>query len=175
MDTINQLVSTKQRDTTIDIIKGFAMIAVVLLHINFLFPKWTIVNTSSILGGLWHVALFFVVSGWFLKDSRLLDFKTFTKGKIINLYLKAMYVYIPLVLLHNVFLKVGWLYDDVAYRHGFLSVFSFSQILSHIGLQFLFTQREPFAGAMWFVDSLFLGLIIYSLTLVSTKNEQKSL
>lgn len=95
----------KQRDSTIDIIKGFAMISVVLLHINFAFPKIGILNMNSLFGGLWHVAVFFVVSGWLLKDSKLLSCKSFAKGKVINLYLKAMYVYIPLVLLHNAFLS----------------------------------------------------------------------
>lgn len=59
MDTANQINSLKQRDSTIDIIKGFAMIAVVLLHINFAFPKIGILNTNSLFGGLWHVAVFF--------------------------------------------------------------------------------------------------------------------
>lgn len=163
MDTANQINSLKQRDSTIDIIKGFAMIAVVLLHINFTFPRIGILNTNSLFGGLWHVAVFFVVSGWFLKDCKLLSFKSFAKGKVINLYLKAMYVYIPLVLLHNAFFKIGWLYGDINYHHGFLGGFTFPQILSHICFQFFFTQREPFSGAMWFVDSLFLGLLLYSL------------
>lgn len=82
----------KKRNTTIDIIKGFAIIAVVLLHINFNFPKWHLLNIDSICGSLWHVAVFFVVSGWFLKDSRLLNFKTFARGKVVNLYVKALYV-----------------------------------------------------------------------------------
>lgn len=163
MDTVSQINSLKHRDSTIDMIKGFAMIAVVLLHINFAFPRNGVLNTNSLFGGLWHVAVFFVVSGWFLKDSKLLSFKSFAKGKITGLYLKAMYVYIPFVLLHNIFFKIGWLYGDVYYHHGILGDFTFFQMLSHIGFQFLFTQREPFSGAMWFVDSLFLGLLLYSM------------
>lgn len=152
----------KKRNTTVDIIKGFAIIAVVLLHINFNFPKWHLLNIDSICGSLWHVAVFFVVSGWFLKDSRLLNFKTFARGKVVNLYVKALYVYIPLVLLHNVFLKFGWLFEDFKYRHGTMEEYSIVQTIYHIVYQFLFTQREPFSGAMWFVDSLFLGLLMYS-------------
>lgn len=163
MDKVNVSLHNSNRDATIDIIKGFAIVAVVLLHINFSFPKIGFINSYSIFGGLWHVAVFFVVSGWFLKDNRLLNFKTFAKGKIIHLYLKAMYVYIPFVLLHNVFLNNDWLYGDVNYHHGILSDYTFVQTLYHVGCQFLFTQREPFSGAMWFVDSLFFGLIFYSL------------
>lgn len=163
MDKVNVSLHNSNRDATIDIIKGFAIVAVVLLHINFSFPKIGFFNSYSIFGGLWHVAVFFVVSGWFLKDNRLLNFKTFAKGKIIHLYLKAMYVYIPFVLLHNVFLNNDWLYGDVNYHHGILSDYTFVQTLYHVGCQFLFTQREPFSGAMWFVDSLFFGLIFYSL------------
>lgn len=158
------MVSTveKKRDATIDIIKGFAMIAVVLLHVDFNFPKWHLLNVYSICGGLWHVAVFFVVSGWFLRDERLLDFKTFAKGKVINLYLKAMYVYIPFVLLHNVFLHFGLLSYNYDYGHGPAIDYSLSQIVYHIAGQFLLIQKEPYAGAMWFVDSLFLGLLLYA-------------
>lgn len=156
----------KKRNTTVDIIKGFAIIAVVLLHINFNFPKWHLLNIDSICGSLWHVAVFFVVSGWFLKDSRLLNFKTFTRGKVVNLYVKALYVYIPLVLLHNVFLKLGWLFGNFKYRHGTMEEYSIVQTIYHIICQFLFTKREPFSGAMWFVDSLFLGLLMYSVVTI---------
>lgn len=152
----------RQRDKTIDIIKGFAIIAVVLLHINFEFPRMPFFSINSALGGLWHVAVFFVVSGWFLKDDKMLDYKTFVWGKLKNLYLKAMWVYIPLVLLHNVFFKWGWLYDDIKYHNRFLTEFiGLGDYVKHIAMQFVFTHREPFSGAMWFVDSLFLGLLVY--------------
>ena len=75
-----------------------------------------------------------------------------------------MWIYIPFVLLHNLFFHLNWLFDDVEYNHRILLPFKGGgETFSHILMQFIFTHREPFSGAMWFVDSLFLGLLGYSL------------
>lgn len=153
---------SKPRENHVDIIKGFAIIAVVLLHINFSFTNNDVVNVYGLLGGQWHVAVFFLVSGFFLKEERLKHPWQFMKPKVKNLYLKAMWIYIPLVLLHNVFLKWGWLYPDVIYNNRYLHVFSGVEYVTHLVSQFLFFWREPFSGAMWYVDSLLFALTVYS-------------
>lgn len=157
----------KQRVLYVDMIKGTAIMAVVLLHIQFVFPS-SFFSLNSMLGGLWHVAIFFVVSGWFLKDERMLDFKSFAWGKTKGLYLKAMWIYIPLVLLHNLFFKWGWLFDDIVYNQRTLQPFTgITDTVKHLLMQFFFTHREPFSGAMWFVDSLFLALICFSIITIA--------
>lgn len=163
MDSIGIISSSMRiRENYVDIIKGFAIIAVVLLHINFTFPKYALINTGSLLGGQWHVAVFFLVSGFFIKDEQLAHPITFMKPKFWNLYIKALYIYIPLVVLHNVFLRWGWLYTDVLYNHKYLSEFNGMDWIVHIASQFLFFSREPLSGAMWYVDSLLLALSFYT-------------
>ena len=49
MDRISLKSPVSMRENYVDIIKGFAIIAVVLLHINFAFPKYALINTGSIL------------------------------------------------------------------------------------------------------------------------------
>lgn len=161
---------SKPRENYVDIIKGFAIIAVVLLHINFSFTNNDVINVYGLLGGQWHVAVFFLVSGFFLKEEKLKHPWQFMKPKVKNLYLKALWIYIPLVLLHNVFLKWRWLYPDVVYNNRYLHVFSGVDYVTHLASQFLFFWREPFSGAMWYVDSLLLALTVYSVgTWFSTK------
>lgn len=153
----------KQRDSCIDMIKGIAILAVVLLHINFNFTYGHF-TLYWILGGLWHVAVFFVISGWFLKDERMLDIKQFVWGKAKGLMVKAMYIHVAFVILHNLFFRIGWLFSDIEYGKRLLQPFDgASDVIRHLLMQFVFLQREPFAGAMWFVDSLFLGLSGYCL------------
>lgn len=153
----------KKRESYIDMIKGTAIMAVVLLHVNYNFPG-AYFSTYSLFGGLWHVAVFFVIGGWYLRDERLLDYKKFAWGKIKGLYIKAMWIYIPFVLLHNVFFRLNWLYEDVEYNNRLLLPFKdYSETMKHLLMQLFFTHREPFSGAMWFVDSLFLGLLGYCL------------
>lgn len=56
----------KQRNISIDIAKGFAIIAIVLGHIGFIYPKSTLVNTKDLLY-IWHVPVFFYFGRLFLK------------------------------------------------------------------------------------------------------------
>lgn len=153
----------KTRDKTIDIIKGFAIMAVVLLHIDYAFPKYVFLKLGNALGGSWHVAVFFIVGGWFLSDAKMLNLKHFLLGKVKSLYLKSILICVPLVLLHNIFLSNGWLYTDVLYNNRFITMYSEGDFFIHALKQFLLINKEPFAGAMWFVDSLFLGLSLYGI------------
>jgi fucose 4-O-acetylase-like acetyltransferase len=159
MQTMNQ----RKREVYVDIVKGVAIISVVLLHIDFLFPKYEFLNVDRALGGGWHVAVFFIVSGFFVKSESLLVPVKFMKHKINNLYLKALYVYIAFVLFHNVFLDSHWLYTNIAYNHRFLHYFSLTEMIEHIGFQFLFYYREPFSGAMWYVDTLLLAFFVWTI------------
>lgn len=152
----------KKRDLTIDIIKGVAITAVVLLHINYSFPEWTLLKIRSAFGGVWHVAVFFIVGGWFFKDEKIANIRAFVIGKVKGLYLKSLLVYIPLVFFHNTFFSIKWLFPDIEYNHKFLdSYYSAGDVLVHSLKQIVFLNREPFAGAMWFVDSLFWGILLY--------------
>ena len=88
------------RSLYVDIVKGVAIISVVLLHTNFQFPSSHYMPLSSLLGWMWHVAVFFLIGGFFIK------------GKLGSLYKLLLYFYIPVVLLHNFFIRIGW-YDSL--------------------------------------------------------------
>lgn len=92
----------------VDIAKGFAILSVVLLHINYQFYDSKYLPLATLLGELWHVPVFFLLGGFFLKEERLLQPVSFIKGKIKSLYRLLLYFYIPAVLLHNVLLHLGF-------------------------------------------------------------------
>ena len=52
--------NTAPRFLWVDISKGIAIIAVVLLHINFQFYESKYVPLTALLGSLWHVPVFFL-------------------------------------------------------------------------------------------------------------------
>lgn len=160
---MEEIRAVKHREQYVDFVKGCAMISVVLIHIDFVFPTYSFLNTRDILGGLWRVPVFFLVSGFFLRDDKMKHPMIFLKPKFKTLYLKALILYISYVLLHNVFLDWGWYFYDVEYRHGFMHKWDMFEILKHIMVQFLFFYREPVGGAMWYVDSLLIALVGYSL------------
>ena len=84
--------NTAPRFLWVDISKGIAIIAVVLLHINFQFYESKYVPLTALLGSLWHVPVFFLLGGFFLKEEKLLQTTSFIKGKIKSLYYLLLYL-----------------------------------------------------------------------------------
>lgn len=91
-----------KRSLSVDITKGVAIIAIVLGHIAYSYPRCSLLDTSALVYSLWHVAVFFIVAGFFIKEEQLVQPKLWFKKKFSSLYLKILYFYIPAVLLHNV-------------------------------------------------------------------------
>ena len=99
---------SSNRSLAVDITKGAAIISIVLGHINFCYPTFSLMNLGTLIYGLWHVSIFFLVAGFFIKEEQLVQPKLWFKKKFSSLYLKILYFYIPAVFLHNVFIKMGW-------------------------------------------------------------------
>lgn len=146
-----------KRSLSVDITKGVAIIAIVLGHIGFMYPSTKLVDFSILVFGLWHVAVFFIVAGFFIKEEQLVQPKFWFKKKFSSLYLKILYFYIPAVLLHNVFIRIGWYSLDSTKPiiHAYWGIDFVKQIVLTICLG----GREPIVGAMWFVYVLFMALI----------------
>lgn len=69
---------------------------------------------NDIIGELWHVAVFFMVGGFFLKESQLATPIAFIKHKIKTIYKLLLAFYIPIIILHNWFIHIEW------YETGFI-------------------------------------------------------
>ena len=155
--------NTTIRSQWVDIAKGFAILAVVLFHINYNYPDNRLFPVTALFGYAWHVPVFFLIGGFFIKEERLVQPVGFIKGKIKSLYRLLLYFYIPAVLLHNALLDIGW-YDTVTdYGGKFMSYWSATQTLKELLLAVCLAGREPILGAMWFVYVLFMALCGFSL------------
>lgn len=115
------MMNQQTRTAYVDIAKGIAILSVVLLHVNFIYPQLSFVNISAMLGWYWHVPVFFLIGGFFLKDEKLIHPISFIKGKFKSLYLLALYIYLPATLLHNYLLKIGWYSTHVNYGGKIIS------------------------------------------------------
>lgn len=146
-----------RRSISVDITKGVAIMAIVLGHVNFYYPTCDLVDSSVLVYGLWHVAVFFIVAGFFIKEELLIQPKHWFKKKFSSLYLKILYFYIPAVLLHNMLIYIGWYSlesaEPVIYEY---SAFDFAK---QAILAVCLGGKEPILGAMWFVYVLFMALI----------------
>lgn len=150
---------TNKRDTTWDAVKGIGIILVVIGHSgcpvyihNFIY--------------MFHMGLFFFVSGKFLKVNFIRggNLQTFVRRKVKGLYKPFVIYSILYTILHNLFYKIGW-YNDT---------YSIEQFLSHIVKIFAFKDvSENLIGPIWFLKSLFFGSVItYLICLIPKRNLQ---
>ena len=109
----------KQRDISVDILKGIGIILVVVGHANC--PQ----NLRNIIYSF-HMPLFFICSGLFFSFKDADDFNGFLIRRIKRLYFPFVKWSVIFLLLHNVFFKIGILngyygniYGDVSEYYSF--------------------------------------------------------
>ncbi len=150
----------KNKLVYMDIAKGLGIIAVVIGHAGA--PSFI---TNFIY--LFHIPLFFFISGYFWKDSYLVDIGSSILNRIRRLYVSYVTWGILFVVLHNIFIKV--------------SVYSTSPLTTPFGVinpqdnynQKLFITEiykrlmmnasvDPLFGAAWFLSALLSVFIIFT-------------
>lgn len=145
--TMPQTNKLKQRVATVDIVKCFAIMAVVLLHCDI---DWQDRWLPNLLGWSWHNEVFFLLAGFF----------TISWRRIGKLYLMATACYVTATLLHNVFIYVG-LYPEGGSHPGTGEPFVYWGFQEHIValVKAVFCMGRQYAmGAMWFVYALLFAL-----------------
>ena len=98
---------TASRNSCIDTIKGFACIAVVLIHYNWGNDLSTVLQVI----GRFAVPFFFFVAGFYLPDhnSNITSERTFQKTKHIgNILLKSVLFYTPFCIFWNLAMDPSW-------------------------------------------------------------------
>lgn len=147
----------------VDIAKGIAILAVVILHTDYHFPNTAFMPIKALIGGNWHVAVFFMIGGFFINEEKLSKPKPFIMDKFKSLYLLAAYFYVPAVLLHNVLFSWEWYDTSIVYGGKIVTEYTPLQLVKSLIATLLCAGREPILGAVWFVYSLFLALCMMSL------------
>ena len=141
----------KTRYIQMDIIRGISMILIVLAHTNSPINHFVY---------LFHLAMFFMLSGYFFKVDNVKDkksLKIFIKKRIIRLYLPYVISNIICILLNNVFIKVN-LYSGIS--HDF---FTIKDLFNQIVMVLLFSNTTEMVGATWFLPILFSITIVYGI------------
>lgn len=109
---------------------------------------------------MFHMPLFFIISGYCFKDFYLTDFKTFAKKRIRGLYVPFVKYSLLFILLHNVFYMIGVF--NAEFGSGVASeYYSFKTICIHSAQSFLLINHEQLISAVWFVAALFVGYFIF--------------
>ncbi len=148
-----------ERDNTADIAKGLAMILVVIGHCTLSTGLQGFLRTFVC---MFHVGVFFFMSGYFFNIKYIDDKWLFIKKKIKDLYVPFVRWTLFFVLLHNVFFSLHMI--DSTYP-GYVAHYELNDYLIHVVKTILFQSNELLLGAFWFIPALFLASIISLYTL----------
>lgn len=147
------------RESHVDIIKGWAMLTIVIFHSSSgLFTG----QYMQLMGNPWNVAVFFIVAGFFLNIDKMSQPVPFVLKKAKTLYVPATIIYLLAVLLHNVFVRIGWYplgeihpFNGRPFQlYGIKDIaFGCAKVICCCG------SGELIMGAMWFLYALIYSFV----------------
>jgi len=151
-----------KRNTSIDIIKGIAIFCVVAGH--SLFPLTHFIS-------LFHVAVFFIASGYFFKASNSEGGKNlflFLKRKFITLWLVYVIWMAIFTLLHNFFITIHVYTDDprlleyIPQTLGTLKErLTLTEMGENIAKAMIFHAGTEMGAAFWFIETMMELAVAY--------------
>lgn len=137
---------TNKYDSTFSIMKGVAIISVVIGHCSI---PWIEGFVNQ-----YHLAVFYFIAGYFFNPSYFDTPWIFIKKRVIRLYLPFIGYGFAFLLLHNLFCHWGF--------YPTYQIYSFSEWLRNFLLLVIrITSSELFMGAMWFPVSLLTVSLLY--------------
>ena len=146
--------SYKERIVWVDIVKGFAIFAVVALHTHYILPSYRFLNVPNLIGSIWHVPVFFVIAGFFLTEEKIKHPIVFGLTKLKKLYIPFICYTVIAILFHNTLLSHG-LYAPLMDGAAFETVhYTAIDILKQISLAFLTYSEDPITNPLWFLSTL---------------------
>lgn len=168
---------TEKRNNVIDYMKGIAIILMVLRHAGT--PGTEIVE-------IFHMALFFMVSGWCFSDRYTTDIKMagkFILRKVQTLYLPFVAFNLWNAWAHNILLKLNIYTGNPAFldnnpcggnQYGLYPFKDLDEVLRITKEVLLFRGEYQLGGATWFIRVLFWVSILWCLTNVLVRKFIKS-
>lgn len=156
--------SSGQRDKKIDLLKGMGIILMVFRHTEAPLSEFVL---------LFHMAVFFIASGYLFNQSKITDFRSligYTFRKIKSLWLPYFLFSSLFVLIHNLLLHLSFITDNPQYlveHTGRYAVLSDYYTLGAIGkgiikAAFFMGGGEQLGGALWFFQALFFLTVGYA-------------
>ncbi|QQS03801.1 MAG: acyltransferase family protein [Fibrobacterota bacterium] len=145
----------KDRDISIDIMKGLAILAIVWGHAGI---------KGSGFFYLFHVPLFFILSGYMESTKTIENFASAFKKKVKALYL-------PYVAYGLIFLLIRNFSVDLKMYSEYFRVDSVRDLAKNLFFIFTFNNVDPiFLGPLWFVFALFVANGAFFFLLSVTRN-----
>lgn len=152
---------THHHDTAFSIVKALGIVAVVISHAAILTPLETFTY-------YFNTAVSFFVAGYFFDDGQTATPGRFIGRKLRRLYLPYVVLGTLFVLLHNRFLEWHLIAYDFSAREAILP-YDTPELLRTLGRVFLFLHHEQMLAPFWFLQGLFLGLMLFFCITLATR------
>lgn len=130
---------------------------VVLAH-SFATPKFL---TNFIC--LFHMPLFFFLSGYCFKDKYIADKITYLKRSLLSLYVPFVITNLIFIGLHNIFFNLNIYNDTYGFLGNVSERYNLHDYLVHIYYTFRFMGQEQLLGGFWFLNCLFYARLLFLL------------
>ena len=144
-----------QFDGSVSFAKGIGIMLMVLGHTFFSAYGYALIY-------MFHMPLFFFLSGYCFRNSHLSDFGNFAKKRIRKIYIPFVKYCLILLLLHNVFFHLN-IYNEVYGFEGVVShLYGVSDYLKKSFLIFFcLSGNEQLLGGYWFLHTMFFASFIF--------------
>jgi fucose 4-O-acetylase-like acetyltransferase len=145
-----------KRADDLDIARGLGIIAVVLGHSGAPFAGFV---------GLYHMALFFFISGYFYRESYTTEPWVMVKKRIRTLYLPFIRYGLFFGLLHNFLFKINIYTDQIQSPYNRVAYFySYREFFVNLLKILSFAKVEQILATLWFLPVLFIVHLLFVLT-----------
>lgn len=142
------------RDNSISMAKGIAILLMVLVHAQFSQYGKVYVN-------MFHMPLFFFMSGYCFKASYLDNFLGFLWKRVKGAYWPFVKWGLLFLLMHNVFYSLNIYNGEYGYRGGVSHLYASTEFLQHaFDIITSMNGAEQLLGGYWFLHSYFVAAII---------------
>ena len=141
----------KNDNDTITYVKAVGIMLMVLAHCsNFLYVYYTVY--------MFHMPLFFLVSGYCFKEKYYSCPHTFVWKRIQGLWWPFVKWSLLFLFLHNTLHEINIYSDNYGYLGNGVHKYSQSEIIGHSkSIIFLMEGSDGMVGGFWFLKSLFFG------------------
>ena len=145
----------KLHNKDIDKLKGLGIILTVIGHSG---------SPFSPIIYLFHMPLFYFLSGYTFKENNIYDIKGLIKRRYKSIYIPFLKYSLIFILFHNIFVKLNFYTLNLYYDK--------STFLINLFKNFMFITTEQLLGAFWFLTSIFITNILYAILKKHCENKQ---
>ncbi len=159
------------RNQAVTITKAIGIILMVMDHAS------TGMRQLNIPIELFHMPLFFIMSGFCFNASNNIDFLTYVKKKLKGIWWPFVKYCTLFLILHNLFYSIGFFNDNIGFRGQGVPAYSVRDYIIIFASNVLFMNKaDILLGGYWFLHTLFWSsLLTYLIITYANKyHEHKS-